>query len=663
MNTIQVKKMKKRLYTLIIMVNLILIFVTYKLMPVIQNYPPNSESISFQKSVEQFSHVEQYSMIFVIGTIIQILALNKSLRNVYMFLNKYYQKDKITYEEIKKTRSDCITVPYKFYMLQIVIVLILGMAITLILISNGLTILKFFLMLFAITTLIEIIQFIFIQRELKNVIAKTYKSNEKYEKNIGMRLNFSTNLILQIIPFIAVSIIIISLVGYAKATKEYSNTKATYYEAYLDNREFEIITLEDLKNVLNTIPLKDVEDYYFIIAPNYVEEYTSKQGIVISDFFKKYLDFYFEGNKGIVYEFYGTEQQAFTLKLTDKYGEIWYVGFEYTTTNQSLMGFYIGIIIGSLLIYTVFIYFLAKNISNNIVNVSNSLRKILEKGKDRERSKIAIFSNDEIGDLSYYYNKIEELTEEHEKELKDNEYVMQRQAQFAILGEFAGGLAHDLNSPLSAVKLDISTLKKYMNSDKISANEHVKTKIDEMLDNIDSSLNSMGNIIMGVRNQIRATGNTDKKEFLLKDVIDGINILYRSVLMKNNCMLQINIPDNLVIYGEKNKLDRVIGNIIKNSIDAYVSNGKKGIIIVEAEQKEKATIISISDEAGGIDESIKDKIFKEMKTTKDENGTGFGLYYSNTIIESSFKGKIYFKTQKNKGTTFYIELPKIKEEL
>lgn len=66
------------------------------------------------------------------------------------------------------------------------------------------------------------------------------------------------------------------------------------------------------------------------------------------------------------------------------------------------MGFYIGIIIGSLLIYTVFIYFLAKNISNNIVNVSNSLRKISEKGKDRERSKIAIFSNDEIGDLYYY---------------------------------------------------------------------------------------------------------------------------------------------------------------------------------------------------------------------------------------------------------------------
>ena len=276
---------------------------------------------------------------------------------------------------------------------------------------------------------------------------------------------------------------------------------------------------------------------------------------------------------------------------------------------------------------------------------------------------MAIVSNDEIGDLSYYYNKIEELTEEHERELKENEYVMQRQAQFAILGEFAGGLAHDLNSPLSAVKLDISTLKKYMNSDKISAEEGVKLKITEMLENVDSSLNSMGNIIMGVRNQIRSTGDRDKEEFLLKDVVEGINILYRSILMKNNCQLLINIQDELTIYGEKNKLDRVIGNVIKNSIDAYVSKGEKGIIRIDANKDNTKTLISISDKAGGIDDSIRDKILKEIKTTKNENGTGFGLYYSNTLIESSFKGKMYFETEKNVGTTFYIEIPNQKEEL
>ena len=165
MNTIEVKKTKRKLYILLILINLILVFVTYKIMPEIQNYPPNSENIDFQKSVEQFSHIEQYSIIFIVGTGIQIYALNRSLKNIYKFLNKYYKREKISYEEIQQTRKDCITVPYKFYILQIVVVLCLGMTVTLLMIYDGLAILKFFLMLLAITTLIEIMQFILIQKE------------------------------------------------------------------------------------------------------------------------------------------------------------------------------------------------------------------------------------------------------------------------------------------------------------------------------------------------------------------------------------------------------------------------------------------------------------------------------------------------------------------
>ena len=87
----------------------------------------------------------------------------------------------------------------------------------------------------------------------------------------------------------------------------------------------------------------------------------------------------------------------------------------------------------------------------------------------------------------------------------------------------------------------------------------------------------------------------------------------------------------------------------------------KGIVKVKAIQDNNKTIISVSDEAGGIDKEIKDNIFKELKTTKGEKGTGFGLYYSNTMIESSFKGRMYFETQEGVGTTFYIEIPNNKE--
>ena len=132
--------------------------------------------------------------------------------------------------------------------------------------------------------------------------------------------------------------------------------------------------------------------------------------------------------------------------------------------------------------------------------------------------------------------------------------------------------------------------------------------------------------------------------------------------MKNNCQLESDIPEDLKIYGEKNKLDRVIGNLVKNSVDAYVAIDKKGKITIPAENKGDKTIIAISDEAGGIDEEIQDKVFKEIKTTKAEKGTGFGLYYSNTIIEGSFKGRMYFETTKGVGTTFYIEIPNNKED-
>lgn len=661
MKTTEVKKMKLRLYTLIIFVNLILIFVTYKVMPIIQNYPPNSENIAFQKSVEKLSHVEQYIMIFVVGTAIHIFTLNKSLKNIYRFLNKYHNKEKISYDEIKETRKDCITVPYKFYLLQIIIVLVLGMSLTFLLISDGLAILKFFLMLLAITTLIEIIQFTFIQRELKNVMIKTYRAESKYEKNLGLRLNFSTNLILQIIPFIGVSIIIISLIGYAKATEEFAKTNASYYEAYLENRNFNNVNLNEIKENLKSIPLKSKDDYYFIYIPDISYEYTSKPEAKISDFFKKYLDFYFEGSSDIIYEFYGTEQQAYTLKLKDNTGINWYIGFEYNTTDHTLMAYYITIIIGALMIYTIFIYILAKNISNNIVNVSNSLEEIL-KGKNKNKEKIAIVSNDEIGDLSYYYNKIAELTEEHEKELKDNEYIMQRQAQFAILGEFAGGIAHDLNSPLSAIQSNVTTLKKYFNYNRVQADQEDKDEIINILNNMDSSIERMGNTIAGVRNQIRATGDKDKEEFSLKELIDGIEILFGSILRKNNCQILNKVNEDYKILGEKNKLDRVVGNVIKNSIDAYQEIGKNGIIEVNAIKESDKYIITIKDEAGGVSNEVKDILLKEMKTTKEENGTGFGLYYSNTIIESSFKGKMYFETTDGVGTIFYIELPINKEE-
>lgn len=220
-----------------------------------------------------------------------------------------------------------------------------------------------------------------------------------------------------------------------------------------------------------------------------------------------------------------------------------------------------------------------------------------------------------------------------------------------------GGIAHDLNSPLSALQLDIGMLKDDILPYKIQAEPEVKEIMQDILCNIDKSIEKMSKTIAGVRNQIRSTADTEKSNFSFIELIEGIEILFGSLLRKNNCQLIYDKNKDYYIYGEKNKLDRVIGNIIKNSIDAYIEKGKKGEIKISIDKSNTEYIIKITDEAGGISNDIKNTLFKDMKTTKGENGTGFGLYYSNTIIESSFKGTITFETKENIGTTFYINLP------
>ena len=96
--------------------------------------------------------------------------------------------------------------------------------------------------------------------------------------------------------------------------------------------------------------------------------------------------------------------------------------------------------------------------------------------------------------------------------------------------------------------------------------------------------------------------------------------------------------------------------MISNSIQAY--NGKTGESIeLEFTQSDRNLIISIQDYASGLPKKVKDKLFKEMITTKGKNGTGLGLYMSYSTIRANFNGNITFESEEGQGTKFNIILP------
>lgn len=236
-------------------------------------------------------------------------------------------------------------------------------------------------------------------------------------------------------------------------------------------------------------------------------------------------------------------------------------------------------------------------------------------------------------------------------DLKHSQNAMIEQERLASLGQLAGGMAHDINTPIATIRMGIDFL----------SGKHTYTEQEEkMLTAMKVSANKITEIVESVRNQIRNTGESQKTEFLLSKVIDNIRILVNNELEKHKCKLFIEIPEEITLFGDFGKLSQVLMNIVMNAIQAY--NGNHGEIHLSSYSDEKNVTISVKDNAGGIPEKIAEGLFKEILTTKGTKGTGVGLYFAKSMMKAEFNGDITFETEEGNGTTFYIKIPMKREE-
>jgi C4-dicarboxylate-specific signal transduction histidine kinase len=112
-----------------------------------------------------------------------------------------------------------------------------------------------------------------------------------------------------------------------------------------------------------------------------------------------------------------------------------------------------------------------------------------------------------------------------------------------------------------------------------------------------------------------------------------------------------------MVYGYPNELAQAILNILINSRDAISgSSVNDARISVNAFTEKGKTVITITDEAGGIDSEIIDRLFEPYFTTKEpDKGTGIGLFMSKTIIETNMGGRLTVRNT-GKGAEFRIEV-------
>lgn len=238
------------------------------------------------------------------------------------------------------------------------------------------------------------------------------------------------------------------------------------------------------------------------------------------------------------------------------------------------------------------------------------------------------------------------------KEIEDKQEVIVKQGQLVSIGELAGGVAHDINTPISAIKTGLQLLQE-MYTPRDDTEKELLMRMSNCTEKIIKIVNSM-------RNQIRNLGSDQKYNFKISEVINDVKIIAYNEIQKGNCDLNINIEDDLSVYGDPTKLGQVFTNLLINAIQAYDGKGGK-IEISVSKAPENKVMVKVRDYAGGIPEKIKDFVFKNILTTKGTKGTGLGLYLAYSVIKGEFSGEITFDSTEGQGTTFYIVLDKADE--
>ncbi|MGD0070560.1 MAG: CHASE4 domain-containing protein [Candidatus Bathyarchaeia archaeon] len=235
---------------------------------------------------------------------------------------------------------------------------------------------------------------------------------------------------------------------------------------------------------------------------------------------------------------------------------------------------------------------------------------------------------------------IRDLTEK--KELEKKLFNAER---LAAIGELAGMVGHDLRNPLAAIKNAVYFLKKKGASIK---EEQAKT----MLETIESGVAHSDKIINDLLDYARNIHLELEVDSVRNVLIDALTV----VRIPENVQVLNAVPEEPTIRVDKNKIERVFINLVKNAIDA-MPNG--GTITISCKQANDKFEITFADTGTGIPEEIIPKIFSPLFTTKAQ-GMGFGLAICKRMVEAH-GGTITVETEKGKGTAFKVTLPIAKQ--
>lgn len=308
------------------------------------------------------------------------------------------------------------------------------------------------------------------------------------------------------------------------------------------------------------------------------------------------------------------------------------IDFQFDRANQqleeSLQISFFAAVISSVLIIFLVSFLLAKNLSRPAAEIARGIKKI---ARGEYQIRIREKGPEEIMQIARSVNDL----------------GSQLQNEAEIRHQWTQDIAHDLRTPVAAVKSQIEgILDRVLPLDF----KHMEKINREML-RIEKLVNDLGELT-----------RLESPEIRLKKNSVGLDILFDSVLESFRIFIsnkQLEIRKKIIfkkIRADNDLLFRVVQNIISNAV-AYTP--KKGLIRIKAIKKKNAVLVSVFNSGPGISMQEQEKLFSRLyrgEYARNTPGSGLGLTIAKKIIELH-KGNIYIKSRRNTGNWIEFQIP------
>lgn len=260
-------------------------------------------------------------------------------------------------------------------------------------------------------------------------------------------------------------------------------------------------------------------------------------------------------------------------------------------------------------------------------------------------TRINIKSKSELGEFADSFNDMADTIVQNIDEIKKIDYLRR---------ELIANVSHDLRTPISIIHGYLETV--LIKSDSLSDEE--KTKYIETTLSNTKRLQSLVEELFELSKLEAEQSQPNMETFSIAELIQDIQQKNLLELKSKNINLIIDFPQNLkMIKADIAMMEKVFQNLLDNSIK-FTSAG--GEIIIKLLNNDKTVLVKFSDTGSGIEKDdipfIFERYQKSKRVVSNQKGTGLGLAIVKKILE--LHGiNISVESEKEKGTTFYFEIP------